>query len=86
MAIRRAALEVNSGDVHRSLGGYPGADHRMPLCCEVMYAEQRADDETIDYTTSVVRSCGCSSGPPGLKLNLSLPGPDRVNNLSKAHS
>jgi hypothetical protein len=28
--------EINSGDLHRRLGDYPGPSHRMPLCCEVM--------------------------------------------------
>jgi hypothetical protein len=35
---------VNSGDVHRSVGGYPGRNHQMPVCCQVMYREQRAGD------------------------------------------
>ena len=25
-----------AGDLHRKLGGYPGAGHRMPVCCRVM--------------------------------------------------
>jgi hypothetical protein len=31
-------LEVNAGQLHRRVGGYPGSDHRMPVCCEVMRA------------------------------------------------
>ena len=27
------------GKLHRQVGGYPGANRRMPDCCEVMYAE-----------------------------------------------
>lgn len=32
-------VDIVSGDVHRSVGGYPSPDsnHRMPLCCEAMY-------------------------------------------------
>jgi len=40
-----AFVEINSGDVHRAVGGYPGPDHRMPICCDVMYAEMTARDE-----------------------------------------
>jgi hypothetical protein len=40
-------LDVNSGALHRKLGGYPGregASHQMPSCCDAMYEEQRARD------------------------------------------
>jgi 5-methylcytosine-specific restriction protein A len=40
-------LEVNSGELHRKLGGYPGTKHQMPSCCEAMYVEQRAGDEIV---------------------------------------
>jgi 5-methylcytosine-specific restriction protein A len=29
-------IEIVSGDLHRLVGGYPGNNHRMPLCCHVM--------------------------------------------------
>lgn len=41
-------LDINSGDLHRSLGGYPGPQAAMPSCCNAMYAEQRATDRIID--------------------------------------
>ena len=41
------SLVVNSGDVHRMLGGYPGKTHQMPVCCQVMYREQRAGDRVV---------------------------------------
>jgi hypothetical protein len=31
-----AHLEVNAGELHRTLGGYPGVGHHMPSCCQVM--------------------------------------------------
>ena len=37
--IGRGTVVVRSGDLHRIVGGYPGPDHRMPVCCNVMYAE-----------------------------------------------
>lgn len=41
------AVEVNSGDLHRKVGGYPGQDHRMTMCCEVMYKSMAPGDEII---------------------------------------
>jgi len=28
--------EINAGELHRLLGGYPSASHRMPMCCDMM--------------------------------------------------
>ncbi|MEX0964419.1 MAG: hypothetical protein WDZ52_10330 [Pseudohongiellaceae bacterium] len=42
------AIDVNSGNLHRRVGGYPGGgDHRMPICCDVMYAEMGPMDAVI---------------------------------------
>lgn len=40
-------LDINSGELHRSLGGYPGPKAAMPSCCNALYAEQRATDTII---------------------------------------
>ena len=40
----RAYIDINSGELHRIVGGHPGTDHRMPVCCAVMLNEQRAGD------------------------------------------
>jgi hypothetical protein len=40
-------VEINSGELHRKIGGYPGAGHRMPLCCDAMYFEQHPGDEIV---------------------------------------
>ena len=37
--VGRGTIVVRSGDLHRAVGGYPGTNHRMPMCCGVMYAE-----------------------------------------------
>jgi hypothetical protein len=37
-------LEINSGLVHRKIGGYPGTNHQMPSCCDAMYEVKRAGD------------------------------------------
>jgi hypothetical protein len=47
-------VDINSGELHRRLGGYPGANHQMPSCCQVMEQERRALDEIV-------------SGPPSGK-------------------
>ncbi len=41
-------VDINSGKLHRQVGGYPGKSHRMPVCCEVMYADMNAGDEVLD--------------------------------------
>jgi 5-methylcytosine-specific restriction protein A len=39
---------VNAGDLHRLVGDYPGTNHRMPVCCEVMRNEMRRGDVVVD--------------------------------------
>jgi len=31
-----SAVDVNAGELHRRVGGYPGPKHSMPVCCSVM--------------------------------------------------
>jgi 5-methylcytosine-specific restriction protein A len=40
-------IEINAGELHRVVGGYPGPNHRMPMCCHAMTFEKRAEDEVI---------------------------------------
>lgn len=40
-------LDINSGELHRSLGGYPGPGAAMPSCCNALYAEQSGEDRII---------------------------------------
>ena len=40
-------IEINSGRLHRQLGGYPGGEQRMSSCCQAMYHEENAGDEII---------------------------------------
>ena len=39
---------INSGDLHRSVGGYPGPDNRMPICCSVMRNIMRENDIIVN--------------------------------------
>ena len=32
-------LTLSAGGIHQAVGGYPGDDHRMPVCCAVMKEE-----------------------------------------------
>ena len=42
-----SSLTITSGELHRLVGGYPGPNHKMPMCCEVMYAAIKEGDEII---------------------------------------
>ncbi len=48
-AERRGVLyvDINAGEMHRKVGDYPGPDHRMPTCCNVMHKEQTAADKVL---------------------------------------
>jgi 5-methylcytosine-specific restriction protein A len=44
------AVEINAGQLHRKLGGYPpplGQHHQMPTCCDALYDEQKAGDRIV---------------------------------------
>jgi hypothetical protein len=47
-------VEVSSDDLHRRVGGYPGRDHRMPLCCQVMtqHFTEKAGDQMVEAPPS----------------------------------
>ncbi len=57
----RKYVDVNAGEVHRGLGGYPGPEHRVPVCCKVM-----KEAVAQDYGDKVVfrRGKGCSLVSP----------------------
>jgi hypothetical protein len=40
----RIDVLINAGELYRSLGGYPGSSHGMPLCCEAMSDEIKSGD------------------------------------------
>ncbi|PYG84806.1 5-methylcytosine-specific restriction protein A [Ruminiclostridium sufflavum DSM 19573] len=40
-------IDIKSGEVHRSVGGYPGKNHNMPSCCQAMYSLKKPSDEII---------------------------------------
>jgi hypothetical protein len=46
----KPTVEISAGDLHRRVGGYPGADHRMPACCSVM--RNAIDEQAGDMIVS----------------------------------
>lgn len=47
-------IEVKSGDLHRSVGGYPGRNHRIPMCCGVMKRNMKLGDQIVRQPPSGV--------------------------------
>src|SRR6266446_374220 len=43
----RDSVRITAGALHSTLGGYPGQDHRMPVCCGVMRNATIAGDTVI---------------------------------------
>lgn len=39
----KAFVDIRAGELHARVGGYPGPDHRMPNCCQVMRASMAVD-------------------------------------------
>ena len=45
-------VDVNAGEVHRGLGGCPGPDHRVPVCCKVMKEAMTHGDKVLQEPPS----------------------------------
>ena len=56
---------IKSGELYRSLGGYPGSLHGMPACCDAMRSEMKPGDVLL-----VEQSSG-----PGMTVRYRLPRP-----------
>ena len=41
-------IDVNSGQLHRRVGNYPGPNHRMPVCCDAMRSAMASGDKIIE--------------------------------------
>jgi 5-methylcytosine-specific restriction protein A len=48
----RIDILISSGELHRSLGGYPGSTHGMPTCCDAMQAEMKPGDTLLVERTN----------------------------------
>jgi hypothetical protein len=66
-AARHGSIDIviNSRDLYRSVGGYPGSMHGMPACCDAMRSEMKAGDILL-----VEQSSG-----PGMTVRYRLPRP-----------
>jgi hypothetical protein len=42
-----SSTEINGGELHRQVGGYPGPNHRMRTCCEALTSEMRSGDRIV---------------------------------------
>jgi len=40
-------VDVEAGELHCRVGGYPGQNHRMPVCCGVMRKAMRPGDKVL---------------------------------------
>jgi 5-methylcytosine-specific restriction protein A len=43
----RKFIDIEVGDLHRDVGGYPGHSHAMPNCCSVLRQEMHEGDEVL---------------------------------------
>ena len=42
------SITLTSGVLHSRVGGYPGPNHRMPVCCDAMYGAMKEGDQVIE--------------------------------------
>lgn len=47
LANGQSTARVHAGELHRTVGGYPGTNHRMPVCCAVMKRRMGAADSVL---------------------------------------
>lgn len=40
-------IEIDAGELHRSLGGYPAPKHQMPSCCDAMHEQLKPGDDVV---------------------------------------
>ena len=43
----KSFIEIKSGDLHRSVGGYHRHNHRLPSCCRVMKRNMKPGDQIL---------------------------------------
>lgn len=68
----REFAEINAGDLHRRVGDYPGRNHRMPVCCEVMRGALAPD------AGDIIREQPPSGLGASLTIRYVLPRPEPV--------
>jgi 5-methylcytosine-specific restriction protein A len=48
---KRPHAEINAGELHRVVGGYPSKSHSMPTCCEAMKEEMERRGGIVVFKT-----------------------------------
>lgn len=43
----RPHVEINAGELHRTIGGYPRSSHRMPVCCDALRNAMQDGDMVV---------------------------------------
>ena len=66
-------VEIEAGELHRRVGDYPGRDHRMPTCCQVMRGQC-----TLDYGDAVLSEPPSGQGA-SLRIRYRLPRIERAD-------
>lgn len=68
----RPHIEVNAGELHRTVGGYPPKagepQHSMPTCCDVMRQELKRGNATVIHEPKLGKG-------PALTIRYDLPRP-----------
>jgi hypothetical protein len=52
VAAGRSSIRIVSGELHTGVGGHPGQNHRMPLCCQGMKNATREGDVVLQSPPS----------------------------------
>lgn len=45
--LKLSGIVVRAGFLHKLAGGYPGKNHRMPICCQAMRKLIKSGDEVL---------------------------------------
>ena len=48
----KSYVDINSGKLHRQVGGYPRHSHRMRNCCSVMRQNMKSGDKILKEPSS----------------------------------
>jgi hypothetical protein len=62
-------LDITAGELHTTVGGYPGDQHRMPMCCQVMRTQA-----SEGWGDLIVKECTTRKGAT-LRIRYRLPRP-----------
>ena len=73
----RPHVEINAGELHRTLGGYPGGSHAIPSCCAVMRNECKGGKVKIIHEPP-------SGDGPSLTIRYYLPRQTQPTDLEEA--